>query len=128
MINFINTDLYKEGVNINVIVYSDNKDRAVAKIKALTKGEKILEERENYNEYRAIVEKNNINIAFRTMPLSIYARGHRSQYAIVDMDIIGLEHGREIFYNSIYTKTIIYSHLLKDTENPYTREMQIMLF
>lgn len=129
MINFIDTSLYKDGVSIHIIVYSDCKDKAKNKIKALTSGEKIIEEKESQHEYRTIVEKGNIRISLRNMPLSTYARGHRSQFAIVDKAIIGLEHGHDIFYHSIFTKTMMYSHLLKDAENTKPSELiQIMLF
>lgn len=127
MINFIDTNLYEDGVTISVIVYSDDRDRAVNKIKDLISGEKVIEERKNHSEYSVIVEKGNIKIKLTRLPLSTLSRGHRCQYSIVDREIIGHGYGTEIFFASILTSTFVHSHLIKEETN-VKEIMSIMLF
>lgn len=113
MLDFIDTSLFKNGEKIGVVIYSDSKDRAKRKIDSLLKGENVLELIENYHETRAIVEKGDITIHIRTLPLSTHMSGIRSAYAVVDSEIFGHKNSGEIYNNLKYTVRI-YLHLLKD--------------
>lgn len=129
MITFMDTNLFKKNSVIHVIVYSDSIELAKRKIDSLILGENIIEIRESINDYQVLVSKGEIVIFFRVLPLSTNTRGHRSQFALVDRNIIGHEYGKEIFNETIRSKTMLYSHLFKDDDYMKTNDIvNIMLF
>lgn len=130
MINFIDTSLFKPDARINVLVYSDNKERAMNKIDRLVRGETIIEKQGGLHNYRVIIKKDGIEIALSTVPLSTSARGYKSQFAIIDKVILDYNNGQglEILHCVILPANNIYSHQLKEDFNPEHDFMRVMLF
>lgn len=129
MIKFIDTNLFEDNANVHVIIYSDIQEKAKKKFDALVLGEHVLDLRESKYEHRAIVLKDNIRVIIKTMPLSSSSKGHRSQYSLVDRNIVSHPYGQDIFYSQIFPQTMLYDHLFKDLENTRLNEIQnIMLF
>ncbi len=126
MLDFIDTDLFDKDRSIKVIVFSNYSYRAKEKALSLIDGEKIVNIKENGSGLTATVRKNGLEISIITAPLGESARGHRTNYALVDRNIFSMDNASEIFYNIVYPIAVSYGLSLVDENRKPSAN--IMLF
>lgn len=131
MINFINTDLFKDNETIKVTVYSDDVNRTYKYVNLLAIDEDIIDSYEDYNgNYTVEIKKDSLTIKITTKRLSEHGNGYRTNYAFIDKNFLCSERNLEIFMVNTYNKIIIYPYQLKDEYVGISKAElnQIMLF
>lgn len=128
MLNFIDTNTFKQGVTINVLLYYKDLDRARNKLSKLTNNETVIKHIKTKSYEEAIVYKNGINIKLTTVPLTDSSRGYRSQYALVDKTALEYEDILDRLNTLVYAKNYMYSHLLNDESKESFNGIGILLY
>lgn len=126
MLKFIDTSIVAKGKSIVVMFFSDNIMRTLKYMDDLSNGETVVRKHRSNNEYWIEILKNGYKVTLQYHRLSTQARGHRSHYSFIDVDIINHQNGHEIFNTSIYPKTTNYN--VNDEYKYNDEEIRLFLF